>query len=94
MRRRNCYTFQIEEGCQEIKVQRLGVISNATNWIFIRIDESGQLWRSKKVILNIPSYYSDEVDTVYRMLYHVVKCCYDACTPDTTPNILSAHLTE
>ena len=57
-----------------------GVLSNASLWQFIYIDEDGKLWRSKEYLLNLRSYDEEQVTFIYRMLHFVVKCCFEACT--------------
>lgn len=71
-----------------------GVLSNALDWIFIYIDEQGNLMRAKKVSLDLPKYDEDEIMAVYRRLYYIVKCCFEAVTPTTTPASSSAALME
>ncbi|KAJ3271402.1 hypothetical protein HDV01_006689 [Terramyces sp. JEL0728] len=63
-----------------------GVLSNATTWKFIYIDEDGKLWRSNDFLLNIRSYRKDQILPIYQFLYYIVKCCFEACTPTPTPN--------
>ena len=69
-----------------------GVLSNATDWKFIYIDEDGKLWRTDKYLLNLRSYNEEQVTFIYRMLHFVVKRCFEACTPNPTPTSSSAHL--
>jgi len=71
-----------------------GVLSNATDWKFIHIDEEGNLWRSEKYLLNLRSYNQDQVVFIYRLLHYVVKCCYESCTPHPTPASSSGELNE
>jgi hypothetical protein len=71
-----------------------GVLSNATDWKFIYIDEDGKLWRTDKYLLNLRSYNEQQVTFIYRMLHFVVKRCFEACTPNPTPTSSSAHLNE
>ena len=71
-----------------------GVLSNATDWKFIHIDEGGKLWRSEKYLLNLRSYNQDQVLFIYRLLHYVVKCCYESCTPNSTPASSSGELNE
>ncbi|KAI3656125.1 hypothetical protein MP638_007546 [Amoeboaphelidium occidentale] len=71
-----------------------GVLSNASHWKFIYIDEDGKLWRSKEFLLELRSYEEAEVLAVYRFLYYVVKCCYESCTQNTTPTASSTGLNE
>ena len=62
-----------------------GVLSNATDWQFIFIDEKGFLWTSRKISITLRTLDEEEVVKVYRLLYFLVKCCFDACTPNPTP---------
>ena len=62
-----------------------GVLSNATDWQFIFIDEKGFLWTSRKISITLRSLDEEEVVKVYRFLYFLVKSCFDACTPNPTP---------
>ena len=71
-----------------------GVLSNATNWKFIHIDEDGKLWRSEEYLLNLRSYNQIQVLFIYRLLHYVVKCCYESCTPNPTPASSTAELNE
>ena len=53
-----------------------GVISNASHWKFIFIDESGNLWRSNEFIVEISRFYDElHIKMVYRILYYVITCC-------------------
>ncbi|KAJ3271404.1 hypothetical protein HDV01_006691 [Terramyces sp. JEL0728] len=71
-----------------------GVLSNATTWKFIYIDEDGKLWRSNDFLLNIRSYREDQILPIYQFLYYIVKCCFEACTPTPTPNPSIEKLNE
>ena len=71
-----------------------GVLSNATDWKFIHIDEDGKLWRSEKYLLNLRSYNQIQVLVIYRLLHYVVKCCYESSTPNPTPASSSVQLAE
>jgi hypothetical protein len=62
-----------------------GVLSNAVDWQFIFIDEDGLLWQSEKISLELHTLKEEQVFKIYRLLYYVVKCCFEACTPTTTP---------
>lgn len=71
-----------------------GVLSNATTWKFIYIDEDGKLWRSNDFLLNIRSYKEDQILPIYQFLYYIVKCCFEACTPTPSPNSSIVKLNE
>jgi hypothetical protein len=58
-----------------------GILSNAERWEFIFIDERGLLWETNSLSLNLRSFDESEVLMVYRMVYYIVKCCHEACTP-------------
>jgi hypothetical protein len=61
-----------------------GVLSNATDWQFIFIDEKGFLWTSRKISITLRTLDAEEVVKVCRFLYFLVKSCFDACTPNPT----------
>ncbi|KAH6563680.1 hypothetical protein BASA50_002711 [Batrachochytrium salamandrivorans] len=71
-----------------------GVLSNATDWKFIHIDEDGKLWRSEKYLLNLRSYNQNQILFIYRLLHYVVKCCYESSTPTPTSASSSVQLAE
>ena len=71
-----------------------GVLSNAVDWQFIFIDETGKLWTSEKISLSLRLFKEDQVFKVYRFLYYIVKCCYEACTPTSTPTSSSNDIRE
>jgi hypothetical protein len=56
-----------------------GILSDATRWQFLYIDEDGKLWCSETFFTNIQQ--SDETKTlfVYRVLYFILKQCYERC---------------
>ncbi len=58
-----------------------GVVSNAEFWKFKFIDDRGRLWDMGHLTLELDYYNESKVLAVYRMLHHLVKCCYEACTP-------------
>jgi hypothetical protein len=58
-----------------------GILSNAIFWKFLFIDEAGQLWTSADFHLGLRGYDEDEVLAVYRVIYHIVKSCNEACPP-------------
>jgi hypothetical protein len=55
-----------------------GILSDAEIWTFMHIDNSSQLWMSKRHYLNIQpdQYNQSEIDTIYRMIYGIVMCCF------------------
>jgi len=70
-----------------------GILSNAEVWQFVLIDEDGLLWQSDKFLLDLRSYYEEKVLQVYRMVYYIVKCCHEACTPppSTASSVVSLN---
>ncbi len=58
-----------------------GILSNATFWRFLFIDEAGQLWTSGDFQLDLRSYDDDQVLPVYRVIYYIVKSCNEASPP-------------
>ncbi|KAJ3321658.1 hypothetical protein HDV06_003951 [Boothiomyces sp. JEL0866] len=71
-----------------------GVLSNATLWQFIFIDEEGLLWTSDEIPLNLRLQSKAQIVKVYRFLYFLVKSCFDACTPNSTPSSSLDDITE
>ncbi|KAJ3328332.1 hypothetical protein HDU76_010154 [Blyttiomyces sp. JEL0837] len=57
-----------------------GILSDATRWQFVFIDEKGLLWQSELFIIDLRSYDQSNVLPVYRTVHHIVKCCHEACT--------------
>ncbi len=55
-----------------------GILSDAEIWTFMHIDNSSQLWMSKKYCLNIQpdQYNQSEVDAIYRLIYGIVMRCF------------------
>ena len=70
-----------------------GILSNAKQWQFVLIDEDGLLWQSDKFLLDLRSYDESKVLQVYRMVYYIVKCCHEACTPppSTASSVVSLN---
>ena len=77
------YKSRKDAGKQKCSVW--GVLSNANRWIFIYIDEKGLLWRAEEISMILRSYDEAQVTNVYRMLYYVTQCCFQACTPKSSP---------
>ena len=57
------------------------ILSNATLWKFIYIDDSGNLYTSKDFTLTLPSYDSDELYLIFRCFHHIVQSCFEASPP-------------
>ncbi|KAJ3103946.1 hypothetical protein HDU96_009089 [Phlyctochytrium bullatum] len=55
-----------------------GLVAGTDAWQFVSIDEAGRLSGSGRFPLNLCTYDEEEVMGLYRMVYHVVKCAYDA----------------
>jgi hypothetical protein len=66
--------YKSRKDARKSKCSMWGVLSNATDWKFIYIDETGKLWRTEKFLLNLCSYNEQQVTIIYRMLHFVVKC--------------------
>jgi hypothetical protein len=86
--------FKSRKDAGKPKCSVWGVLSNAVIWQFLFIDEQGLLWRSEEISLSLRSYKEAQVLRVYRFLYYVVKCCFEVCTPNTTPASSSVDLHE
>ena len=64
-----------------------GVCSDATLWEFIHIDQKGLLFRSDKYTLDLRTYDEEKIFPIYRMLYYLVKCCYESSPPTSSTDI-------
>ena len=73
------YKTRVDAGKKKKNVW--GILSNAETWRFIFIDEDGLLWQSGTLNIDLRCYTEIEVLQVYRILYYIVNCCYEACTP-------------
>jgi hypothetical protein len=60
-----------------------GILSNASLWRFMFIDDSGNLFTSKDLTLTLYEYDLDEVHTIYQCIYRIVKSCFDASPPSS-----------
>ncbi|KAJ3299472.1 hypothetical protein HDV03_003006, partial [Kappamyces sp. JEL0829] len=60
-------------------------LSNAVDWQFVYIDEDGLLWTSERQSLSLRTYKEEKVIAIYRFLYYIVKCCFEASTPTPSP---------
>ena len=61
-----------------------GILSNAEFWTFIFINEFGQLSQSNAFVLDLCEYDEAAVLNVYRILYYIVKSCYELYTPQSS----------
>lgn len=61
-----------------------GIVTNASIWVFIYIDQDGHIWESEEYHLGLPYVKTDSILEIYRFVYYLVKCCYQA-SPPTTP---------
>jgi hypothetical protein len=84
--------YKSRKDAKKEKCSVWGVLSNATNWKFIYIDEDGNLWRTDDYFLNIRFYNEQQVLFIYRFLYFIVSCCFKAITPHSTPNTSTEEL--
>ncbi|KAI3648359.1 hypothetical protein MP228_006213 [Amoeboaphelidium protococcarum] len=73
--------YKIHVDTRKPKKSVWGILSNAETWRFIFIDEAGLLWKSDTMIMPLDYYDESKVLQVYRMVYHMIKCCHEACTP-------------
>ena len=64
-----------------------GVCSDAVDWIFIHIDQNGLLYRSEKYTLDLRTYEEERVFPIYRMLYYLVKCCFESSPPVSSADL-------
>jgi hypothetical protein len=84
--------YKSRKDAKKEKCSVWGVLSNATNWKFVYIDEDGNLWRSKEYLLEIRFYDEQQVLLLYRVLYFIMSCCFKAITPHSTPNTSTEEL--
>lgn len=54
------------------------ILTNASEWIFIRIDARGHLWRSKQFEMDIRTFKERQVLQIYQVVYHLVKSGWDS----------------
>ncbi|KAI3637722.1 hypothetical protein MIR68_004371 [Amoeboaphelidium protococcarum] len=73
------YKTRVDAG--KAKKRVWGILSNAKQWQFVHIDEDGLLWRSEEFLLDLRFYDESKVLQVYRIVYYIMKCCHEACTP-------------
>ncbi len=73
--------YKIRVDARKAKKSAWGIVSNAETWRFIFIDEAGLLWKSDILSMPLECYDESKVLQVYRMVYYIVKCCHEACTP-------------
>ena len=76
--------YKIRVDAHKAKKSVWGILSNAETWKFIFIDEAGLLWKSDTVSMPLDCYEEPNVLRVYRMVYYIVKCCHEACTPPSS----------
>ncbi|KAI3652466.1 hypothetical protein MP228_002791 [Amoeboaphelidium protococcarum] len=76
--------YKIRVDARKPKKSVWGILSNAETWKFIFIDEAGLLWKSDAYFMPLDCYDESKVLQVYRMVYHMIKCCHEACTPPTS----------
>ncbi|ORY38223.1 hypothetical protein BCR33DRAFT_720927 [Rhizoclosmatium globosum] len=76
--------YKARKDAGKTKCSVWGVLSNAKLWQFVFINEDGILSQTGEFTLNLYVYDDDEISKVYRVLYYVVKCCFDSHTPNST----------
>ena len=59
-----------------------GIISNATHWKFVAINDEGLLSESKEHVISLHTYNDDTI-TLYRIIHHLVTLCFNASPPPT-----------
>ncbi|KAI9329748.1 hypothetical protein BDR26DRAFT_872147 [Obelidium mucronatum] len=69
--------FKVRKDAGKIECRVWGVASNAKSWQFIHIDNSGLMWRSKELSLDLQEYQQDDVSIVYSFLFFVIKSCFE-----------------
>ena len=56
-----------------------GILSNAREWQFIHINESGKLYQLEDPLkLNLRRYNEEQVNSIYRLVYYLVKKCSES----------------
>lgn len=61
----------------------LETLSNAIQWMFIHVDQSGYVKISRLILLGIARNFVDleQAHEVDRFIAHIVKCAFDASSP-------------
>jgi hypothetical protein len=59
-----------------------GIISNATHWKFVSINDQGLLSESKEYVISLHTCNDDTI-TLYRIIHHLVTLCFNASPPPT-----------
>jgi hypothetical protein len=85
--------YKIRVDARKAKKSVWGILSNAETWRFIFIDEAGLLWKSDTLSMPLDYYDESKVLQVYRIVYYIVKCCHEACTPppSTASSVVSLN---
>ena len=58
-----------------------GILTNATAWRFLFINETGVLSTSEDFALDLREYNQAQVLAIYQCIYHIVGCCFKASPP-------------
>jgi hypothetical protein len=62
-----------------------GILSNATFWRFIFIDEHGELSTSRDYQPGLCLYDENQVLAIYLVIHHILKSCIEASPPPSKP---------
>ena len=57
-----------------------GIISNATHWKFLSINDRGVLTESREYVLDLKTY-GVETEVIYRIIHRIVTLCFNASPP-------------
>ena len=81
--------YKARKDAGEMECSVYGVLSNATQWRFILIDNDGKLWKSEVYAIDLLSFDEAQVLFVYRFLHYIVTCCFESAdeTSNTDLNI-------
>ncbi|TPX64872.1 hypothetical protein CcCBS67573_g08287 [Chytriomyces confervae] len=78
--------YKARKDAGKTKCSVWGVLSNATLWQFVFINEDGILRQTEEFSLNLHVDDEEKIAKVYGFLFYVVKSCFDCCTPNLTPS--------
>jgi hypothetical protein len=76
---------KILKDAKEANTYAWRVISDATGWKFLLVDQEGKLWRTKMFLLSLRFYDEDQVLLIYCYLHYIMKQCFEACNLDLIP---------
>ena len=83
--------YRVRKNAGKQKCAVWGVVSTAVQWKFLKIDEDGKLWLSETLSLNLRTPKDDEINNIYRVIYYIVRCCYESRTPPASPRALDTR---